>query len=40
MTSSLGHIPREGETMTWKGFCFEVIDMDGVRVDKLLVTRT
>lgn len=39
VTTVLGHIPREGESMTWQGYTFEVIDMDGVRVDKLLVAR-
>jgi putative hemolysin len=39
VTAVLGHIPREGETMSWQGYSIEVIDMDGVRVDKLLVTR-
>lgn len=40
VTTLLGHIPREGETMMWQGFTIEVMDMDGVRVDKLLVSRT
>jgi putative hemolysin len=34
----LEHIPRTGETMEWKGFRFEVVDMDGQRIDKVLVT--
>lgn len=33
----LEHIPRAGETFDWKGFKFEVIDMDGHRIDKVLV---
>lgn len=37
--SVLGHIPVEGETLTWEGWEFEVIDMDGTRIDKLLVKR-
>jgi putative hemolysin len=36
---SLGHIPRAGEHFEWSGFRFEVMDMDGKRVDKILVTR-
>jgi putative hemolysin len=40
VTSVLGHIPREGESLKWQGLTIEVIDMDGPRVDKLLVTRT
>lgn len=33
----LGHIPKTGETMEWKQLSFEVVDMDGARIDKLLV---
>ena len=33
----LEHIPKAGETFEWRGFDFEVIDMDGQRIDKLLV---
>jgi putative hemolysin len=32
------HIPTTGETFTWKDFSFEIIDMDGQRIDKILVT--
>jgi putative hemolysin len=32
-----GSIPREGETFTDQGYVFEVLDMDGHRVDKVLV---
>lgn len=35
----LGHIPRTGEHFEWQGYRFEVIDMDGHRVDKILVTE-
>jgi putative hemolysin len=34
----LERIPRESDRFEWQGFCFEVVDMDGKRVDKLLVT--
>jgi putative hemolysin len=34
----LGHVPKEGETFIEQGYVFEVLDMDGHRVDKLLVT--
>jgi putative hemolysin len=30
-------IPKTGETLDWKGFHFEIIDMDGHRIDKVLV---
>jgi len=33
----LHHIPVTGETFEWRGFDFEIIDMDGQRIDKLLV---
>ena len=33
----LEHIPVTGETFEWRGFDFEIIDMDGQRIDKLLV---
>ncbi len=33
----LQHIPISGEKTTWQGFSFEVVDMDGARIDKLLV---
>lgn len=32
------HIPAEGETASWNGIVFKVLDMDGARIDKLLVT--
>lgn len=34
----LEHIPEAGETVEWEGFKFEIMDMDGVRIDKILVT--
>jgi Hemolysins and related proteins containing CBS domains len=33
----LKHIPHTGETFTWRGFDFEIIDMDAQRIDKVLV---
>ena len=35
---SLRHIPQSGEHFEWDGLRFEVVDMDGTRVDKILVT--
>ncbi|MGF1574422.1 MAG: hemolysin family protein [Cyanophyceae cyanobacterium] len=35
----LGHIPEAGEHFEWHGFRFEVVDMDGMRVDKILAMR-
>jgi putative hemolysin len=40
MMGELGHIPRAGERLMWKGWWFEVMDMDGNRVDKVLVSLT
>jgi putative hemolysin len=34
----LEHIPNTGETFEWKDFRFEIIDMDGQRIDKILVS--
>jgi putative hemolysin len=34
----LGKVPRPGDRFDWGGFQFEVLDMDGRRVDKVLVT--
>ena len=34
----LKRIPKTGDHFAWKGFEFEIIDMDGQRIDKLLVT--
>jgi putative hemolysin len=31
-------IPNTGDTMIWRGFEFEIVDMDKHRIDKVLVT--
>ena len=36
----LGRVPTAGDSFDWEDFCFEVLDMDGNRVDKVLVSRT
>jgi putative hemolysin len=33
----LGRIPKAGETFEWRDLRVEVVDMDGARIDKLLV---
>jgi putative hemolysin len=33
----LGYIPKAGEKLDWNGWRFEVVDMDGNRIDQLLV---
>ena len=35
----IGHLPNAGERFDYEGWRFEVIDMDGRRIDKLLVRR-
>ncbi len=34
----LGHLPQIGETFQWNGLSFEVVDMDGRRIDRVLVS--
>ncbi|HTR12098.1 MAG TPA: hemolysin family protein, partial [Roseiarcus sp.] len=36
--NALGHVPTAGEAFLRDGFRFEVVDMDGRRIDKILVT--
>ncbi len=37
VVKTLGHVPKEGETLETQGYIFEVLDMDRHRVDKVLV---
>ena len=34
-----GRLPKTGDVMDWEGWRFEVVDLDGRRIDKVLVTR-
>jgi putative hemolysin len=36
---TLGRVPTEGDRFEWEGYSFEVLDMDGRRVDKVLVAH-
>ncbi len=36
----LGRLPRTTDVVQWQGWRFEVVDLDGKRVDKVLATRT
>jgi len=36
---TLGHLPTTGEVFHHQGYRFEVVDLDGRRIDKLLVAR-
>jgi putative hemolysin len=35
----LGYIPKASDKLTWMGFEIEIMDMDRVRIDKVLVSR-
>jgi putative hemolysin len=34
-----GHLPDVGESFTFGGWHFEIIDLDGMRIDKILARR-
>ena len=36
----LGRLPRTADAVEWEGWRFEVVDLDGKRVDKVRVSRT
>jgi putative hemolysin len=36
----LGHIPQEGEKVEWQERVIEVVDMDGTRIDKVLIRKS
>lgn len=38
--SRLGRIPKAGDSLTWRDLKIEIIDMDGVRIDKILLCPT
>ena len=35
----LGRIPKAGDTLTWRDLKIEIVDMDGVRIDKILLHK-
>ena len=35
---NLGRVPAVGDRFDWEDFTFEVLNMDGRRVDKVLIT--
>jgi putative hemolysin len=37
--SLMGRIPQPGESLTWNDWRFEIMDMDGLRIDKVLVQQ-
>jgi putative hemolysin len=36
--TQLGHIPVPGESFDWQAWRFEVLDLDGRRIDKVLIS--
>ena len=36
---TLGELPKTGQKLKWNDFDLEVVDMDGMRIDKILVIR-
>jgi putative hemolysin len=36
--TQLGRIPTIADAFEWEGYRFEVVDMDGKRVDRVLIT--
>ena len=39
VTSLFGYIPKVGEVREWNGFRFKVKEMDGVRIEKILIVQ-
>jgi len=39
LTSRFGYIPKAGEVNEWNGFRFKVLEMDGVRIGKILIRQ-
>jgi putative hemolysin len=37
--NSIGHLPKTGEKVELENFTLEIIDMDSIRIDKVLLTR-
>ena len=35
----LERVPKTGDSFTWMNFIFEIVDMDGARIDKVLVKK-
>ena len=35
----LGRVPQTSDSVQWEGWRFEVVDMDGKRIDKVLANR-
>ena len=35
-----GRVPKTADRVEWEGWVFEIVDMDGKRIDKVLASRT
>jgi putative hemolysin len=40
MMSQLGHVPLPADHFEWRQWHFEIVDMDGKRVDKVLISKS
>ena len=38
-THQFGRIPHAGEYFDWAGWRIEIVDLDGARIDKLLLSK-
>ncbi|MDP3831974.1 MAG: transporter associated domain-containing protein, partial [Ignavibacteriaceae bacterium] len=38
MVSRLGHMPKVGDRIIEQNYLFEIVDMDGIKIDKILVS--
>lgn len=36
----LGNMPQTGDTCRWGDWLFEIVDLDGLRIDKVLATHS
>jgi putative hemolysin len=40
MLARFGRLPETGDYVEWRGWRFEVVDMDGRRIDKVLAQQS
>ncbi len=40
LNTTLNRLPQVGESFTFRGWDFEIVDLDGRRIDKLIVRRS
>jgi putative hemolysin len=38
MLEKMGHLPQEGETISWEGYNFEVREMGNRRINKVIIS--